>query len=486
MATLGNILNNARQAIISHRVAMQTVSHNIANAETRGYTRQRAELSALQPVAFPWGSVGSGVGIADIVRMRDTLLDDAFRRDSGTRDGFDVRRQLLSEVESILNEPGSTGLASALDEFWNSWSDLANNPGNGSVQSVVRQRGEHVARLLNAHATRVADLAQRARQRLGANVTTVNELARQVAELNRQITSAESGGNQAPDLRDQLDRISDRLASLAGARSVVQANGTMGIYIGTSMIVDATNARVLEVRGLAPVSLGIKGDPDALLGVGGQQQSLVDFVNIDVSAATGRIDAIARGLVNGVNELHAGGWTAAGDALGNANWNPLLGPTGSRVSFFDASFVTAGTIRISSAVGADHRVIAAGDVQNAPGNTSVALALGALRDDVGMAALAARMGASFATLIGFAAGESYADHYTQTVSDVAVAVDHNTSQFAIYDTLTTRADNQRLSVSGVSIDEELTLMLQHQQAFTAASRVVRAADEMAQTLLDMV
>jgi flagellar hook-associated protein 1 FlgK len=486
VASFGSILSIARQAISAHRVAMQTVAHNIANAETEGYSRQRTELSAAHPAHLPYGSIGMGVEISNVVRLREPLLDAAFRRELGSRYGFDIRKNLLGEVEAVLNEPGGTGLASSLDEFWNSWSDLSNNPGNGAAQSVVRQRGVHVAQQLNSFATRIADVADRARSRLMTSVGEINELARQVADLNRQITAAEAGGNDAPDLRDQLDLVSDRLAALVGARPVPQANGTLGVYIGTVMIVDATNARALEVRGTGPVSLGVKGDPDPLLGAGGQIQAIIDFVNVDIPAVQSRLDGIARAIVNGVNEYHTSGWTVAGDALGNSNWDPLLGPTGSRVNFFDPAFTTARSIKVSSEVAADFRVIAAGDVQNAPGNTTVALALGALRDDLGMAALATRMGANFATQVGFAAGESYGDHYTQTVTDIAVSVSDSEHQFAIYDTLTRQADNQRTSVFGVSIDEELTLMLQHQQAFAAASRVVRAADEMAQTILDMV
>jgi flagellar hook-associated protein 1 len=486
VATFGSILSIARQAITAHRVAMTTVSHNIANAETPGYSRQRTDLRAAYPQHLPFGSVGTGVEIANIVRLREPLLDQTYRREVGSRDGFSLRHELMSEVESVLNEPSDTGLASAMDQFWNSWSDLSNNPGNASVQGVVRQRGAHVATMLNSFARRVVEVTDRARSRLVADVGEINQLTKRVAELNRQITAAESAGTEAPDLRDELDRVADQLAGLAGAKPQVQANGTLGVYIGGTMLVDAANARTLEVRGTSPVSFGIKGDPDPLLGAGGELQAIVDFINVDVPAVQARLDGIAKGLVNGVNEYHTSGWTAAGDALGNANWNPLNGPTGSRVNFFDPAFTGAMSMRLSAEVTADARVIAAGDVQNAPGNTAVALALAGLRDDIGMAALATRMGANFATQIGFAPGESYAVHYANTVSVVGVAVDDSADQFTIFDTLTRQADERRISVSGVSLDEELTLMMQHQQAFAAASRIVRAADEMAQTIINMV
>ncbi|MCC6928928.1 MAG: flagellar hook-associated protein FlgK [Gemmatimonadaceae bacterium] len=487
MPGIGSILSIARSALAAHQVAMQTTSQNVANADTEGYSRQRAELSTSYPQKFPFFTVGTGVQVNGIVRMRDQLLDASFRREVASRDGFNVRSELLGEIESITGEPSDTGLANTLDEFWNSWNDLANTPGNATAQSVVRQRGAQVAYTLNTYASRIDDVANRTRDNLTTMVGELNTLTGQVATLNRQIKSMEVTGEEAPDLRDARDRLADQLAQMAGVRTEMQADGTMGIYLGSMMLVDATNARALDVRisGNA-TSVGFVGDPEPAQVVGGKAGQMMAFLNTDIPTVKSELDSLARGLVNGVNELHASGWTAAGDALGNANWVAANGPTGSRVNFFDAAFTTAGEIRLSAEVTANAQVIASGDVQNAPGNNTLALALGALRDDQGMAALQARMGANFATQIGFQTGQSFGDHYNLTITNLGVKSADTTRQFEIYDTLTQQTENRRASVSGVSIDEELTLMLRHQQAYTAASRLVTAADEMAQTILNMV
>ncbi len=485
--SIGSILSIARGAISAHQVALQTVSQNIANAEVEGYSRQRAEMVTSYPIQFPSYTIGTGVTVRGVVRMRDELLDSSYRREVGNRESYSVRQDLLGEVEGLLGEPSETGLANTIDQFWNSWSDLANNPGNATAQSVVRQRGQQVAYTLNTYAQRIDDLTVRTRSHLSGVVDQVNTLTQQVAAINKQLTAAEVTGQQSPDLRDARDRIADQLAQLTGARVEIQSNGTMGVYLGGLMLVDANNARKLEVRATTTsTNIGMVGDPDPVQTVGGQAGQMIQFINNDVPAMKGRLDSFAQGLVNGVNEYHASGWTAAGDALGGANWNPLNGPTGSRVNFFDASFTTAGTIRLSSEVNASALVIASGDVQNAPGNNSLATAIGALRDDAGMAALQTRMGANFATQIGFATGESFTDHYTATVTQLGVDSADAQSQFSVYDALSTQADNRRTSIAGVSIDEELTLMLQHQQAYTAASRLVKVADEMAQSILNMV
>ncbi|MBK8250663.1 MAG: flagellar hook-associated protein FlgK [Gemmatimonadetes bacterium] len=486
MSTFGSILSIARTAISAHQTALQTVSHNLANAETEGYSRQRAELVARWPQAFSFGNVGTGATVSNVIRLRSEHLDNSYRREVGTRDAFLLRYDVLAEAEQVLAEPSDNGLSTTLDQFWNAWSDLSNAPSSPAAQSVVRQRGIQLATSLNSYATRLADLSTRTRSRLGETVAEINVLAGQLGDLNRQITSAEVGGLQAPDLRDARDRIADRLAQIAGARTEIQANGTMAVYIRSTMLVDATNARTLELRGGTTVSLGLKGDPDPLVGVTGPLQAMVDVINVDLPALTARLDGFARGLVNGVNEYHRSGWTTAGDALGGSNWNPVNGPTGSMVDFFDPAWTTAGGIRLSAAVTTSAAVIAAGDAQNAAGNNNVALALSALRDDSGMAALQARLGANFATVIGFATGESYIDHHAQTISGLGVSVADASHQHEVYDALTKQADNRRASVAGVSIDEELTLLMRHQQAYAAATKLVQTADEMAAAILAMV
>lgn len=486
MPNIGSMLNAARSAISSHQVAMQAISQNIANAETPGYSRQRAELVPATPLRFPGYTIGNGVAVTDVVRLRDQFLDVAYRRDAGRSDAFNMRTDLLGEIEALLNEPSETGLASTMDRFWSSWDDLANNPTNPTVQGVVRLRGEQVAYTLNGYSERLDHLTNRTRAHLSSVVTEVNTLSSQVAALNRQITAAEAGGQQSPDLRDTRDRIADQLAKMAGVKVDMQSNGTMSVHFGGMMLVDASHARTLEVRAGTTTTIGFVGDPDPVMGIEGQAGEMMSFLNTDVPALRARLDSFARGLVNAVNEYHASGWTAAGDALGGSNWNTALGPTGSRINFFDASGTSASTIKLSAEVAASISVIAAGDVQNAPGNNGLALALGALRDDVGMAALQTRMGANFATLIGFGTTESFADHYTSTVTGIGVKASDAKSQASVFETLAAQAENRRSSVNGVSLDEELTLMLRHQQAYTAATRLVRVADEMAQSILNMV
>lgn len=488
MSNFGGILSVARNAVTVNQVAMQVTSQNIANAQVEGYSRQRAELNPRVPLLFPYGSLGTGVEVGNITRARDAALDYAFRRDSAGATASSVRADLLSRLESVLNEPSDDGLSATLDAFWNAWGDLANNPTNSSARSVLRQQGDRLASLFHTYSTQLDDMNAGARSQLQQTVLQVNDHLRAVADLNGQITAAESSGNQAPDLRDSRDRILDALSTLGVSRAEIQSDGTVSVYLGNLALVSGHAAKTLEVRGSGNTLLmGVVGDPDPALGATGTMAGLMDFVNTDVASFRSQLDALARGVVNGVNEYHASGWTAAGDALGGANWDPLLPPTGSRVNFFDPAGTNAASIRLSDQVVADINVIAAGDVQNAPGNSSVALALSALRDSTGMAALEARMGAAaFAAQVGYTSGVSYGDAYRTAVSDVGLAAATSQQAAVVHGTLASNAEQRRLNVSGVSLDEELTRMMQFQQAYVAATRVIAAVDEMADALLSMV
>jgi flagellar hook-associated protein 1 FlgK len=487
VSTFGSILSIARTAIAAHQAAVTVVSQNVANAETEGYSRQRAELVPSLPQRLEFGSIGTGVQVQNVVRLRNTLLDASYRREAASAEGFGLRRDVLSQVEAIFGEPSDQALAGALDAFWSSWSDLANSPGSPGAQAVVRQRGIEVAGTLNRFANRLTQLDANTRTQLATSVDEVNRLALQLADLNRQITAAEVGGRQAPDLRDARDRIDDQLAKLTGARLMPQTNGTLAFVIGGSSIVDGAHARPLEVRAGPPSSLGIVGATDSLRQVDGTVGAALTLLSTDIPNVRATLDTLARGLVNGVNYMHRSGWTAAGDALGGANWDPLVPPTGSRVDFFDPAQTTAGTIAVSAQVAANAGVIASGSTQNAPGDNTLALAIGALRDGAGIAALQTAMGAvAFASQVGLAGGTTFNDSFRDTVTTVGMEVRAAENSAEAFGTLASQAEIRRSSVSGVSVDEELTLLIRHQQAYQAASRLVRTADELAQSLLDMV
>lgn len=467
MPHIGSILSTARSALSAHQMAVQVTAQNIANAEVEGYSRQRLTMEAGIASRTQWGALGTGVVVRDVGRVRDALLDDGFRREAASAAEFGFRRDLLQQVEGIFGEPTERGLSSAMDAFWSSWSDLASHPANPTARGVVQQRGANVAFVLNNYARQLEDLRENTADRLRASLGELNDLTSQVAALNKQIQVSEVGGATASDLRDARDRLVDRISALAPTRTIERADGSVAVYVGTVTAVDGDSSKTFALAG-PPYAVHEGGSvvPQS----GGALGAMLEALNVDIPQTAARLDELARGMVEKVNEIHMRGWSEKGDLAGSADWsNPDPSLQGSRIAFFDPATTGARDIALSTWVAADKDYIAVGRTQDGPGDNSLALEMAGLR-----------------TAAGVVGGLSLGDHYRSTVSGVALKAGSAEGSATVHETLVQQADRRRKSVSGVSTDEELTLLIRHQQAYAAAAKLVSAADEMAQAVLNMV
>ena len=472
----------ARSALITQQRVLDTVSQNIANAETPGYSRQEDIVTATNPIQMPWGMMGTGVSATSIVRKRDLLLDDQFRNASGDAGKSDLRRDALTNVQNIFGEPSDSGMSNALDQFWNSWSDLASNPGGNSERAVVQQRGDQIAHLFNNFSSGLSDQRNANLNKLSTTVDEINGLANNVAKLNGQIKASEVSGSQAADLRDQRDTLIDQLASKTGGRVIVQNDGTSSVIVGNSTLVDGVTARQLKLSLIPitpppatpspdiPVRISLGDSPDALKPLGGQLASMVDVLNNDIPQLRGRLDALASQFVSTVNTAHSQGFvftnnTIPGTAAGN---------------FFDAGTlaapVTAVSIKLDAGVANDINKIAASKDPNAPLDNQMATQLAGLRTNNTTVSYTSTTGLETGSFLGF---------FRSTVTRLGLAVSNATDDATVADTLVKQADNRRLSVSGVNTDEELIKMVRVQQAYVAATKLIKTADEMMQTILAM-
>ncbi len=474
----------ARGALMSHQAVLQAISQNIANAETPGYSRQEAVLVANTPVRMSYGNVGTGVHIETVIRKRDILLDETYRTAAGEAGSSTMRRDLLGQVEGIFGEPTDAGMTSALDQFFGAWSDLASNPTSGSSRAVVQQRGRQVAQLFNDYDQGLTQQRSSAINRLQDTVTQINGYANQVADLNNRILSSETNGDTANDLRDQRDLALDGLAKIAGTRVINQANGTVSVLIGNSTLVDGASARPLSLQfetpnpmpavppADIPVRIRLGDSPDRLAPLAGQLDTLVDVVNNEIPGLRGRLDAMATSLVTNVNAVHTTGYTFSGNAI----------PGTAAGNFFDAGTVlapvSASTIKLDALVAGNAGKIAASGNPNAPADNTTGLALSALRLNENLV--------SYTTPNGSVETGGYLGFFRSTVTSLGVSVMGATDDATMYQTLTDTADTRRQSVSGVSTDEELVQMLRVQQSYAAATKMIKAADEMLQTLLSLV
>jgi len=453
--SLASLLSIARSALLAQQRAMAVTAHNVANAQTAGYSRQRLELTAADPLRTALGTLGRGVTEAGIQRVRDSFFDARYRTESGLLGDSSAMRDYLGQIEGAMNEPSDSGLAAALDGLFNAFADLASNPSSPTSRTLLQQAGRRFVQQLHRLDAAVHEVADAALAKLRAQVDVVNGLASKIAEFNAQILASGGPSGSAPDLQDQRDLLVDQLSGLVGVRVVERADGTIAVTAGDTLLVDGVGVQALVVQGLPGGGFGLAAaagsavDPKA-----GSLKALCDLLNDKLPGIESRLDALAQAFVSTVNGIHRTGYT-------------LSGATGT--DFFDPAGVTAQTIALAPAVEASGDAIAAGGTA-APGDGAIALQLAQLT------------GASVAAL----GGRSFRDFYVDLAGSVGTDVFDASQNADVHQSLVDQADTMRSSVSGVSVDEEMVALISQQQAYSAAARIVKVADEMLQDILGMI
>lgn len=459
MTSLQNVLSIAATALRTQQQALSVTAHNIANATTEGYSRQRAILTTNPSLQTPDGNFGMGVGVGDVQQVRDAFLDRIYNREASFASGFEARAGMLGRIEAVMGEPSEEGLAASLDAFYSAWSELGSNPVSTTIRSVVRQSAITLTGKLQELSASLDSIRQEVEDRVQASVDKANALATQIADINRQIVSSEGAGATAGDLRDIRNRAVGELAQLLPIQVWDQENGGINVTTSGISLLDGTTYVVLEARQVGGTwGIGVVGGSGLLPDQGGALGGYVDFLNIDLPASQQSLDDLAAALVAAVNTAHATGT------------NPL-GVTG--VSFFDPAGTTAFSIALSADILADVKAIAAGTPDGTgsyrAGENDIALLIGGQRDtDVP------------------ALGDTIPGHFQGLVSGIGQVLLSIMDSAQVHRTLADQADIQRMSYSGVAIDEELVRLIQFQTAYQAAAHMITAADEMMQSLLAAV
>ena len=226
-------LETGKRALSVGQASINTTGHNIANANTKGYSRQQVNQST-SPSLDVWtnstnpGQLGSGVSIDSINRVRDRFLDNQHRDQSSTLGEAEAKEAAFDRLESIINEPSDAGLNAAMDQLWTAWQDLSNNPDSASAQAVVKERAQAFVETAQAMDSSLANMKVDLGQQKAAAVSEANDYLAQIASLNDSIVR---GGSQSNDLLDQRDMLVEKLSALAPIKVDAQSNGSYTISL---------------------------------------------------------------------------------------------------------------------------------------------------------------------------------------------------------------------------------------------------------------
>lgn len=245
-------LNTAVSGMLSNQKSLEVTGHNVANLSTKGYTRQQAILETAQTrfIANSW--VEMGASVQEIRQIRNTFLDNIYRRELNALGYWETRANAVKDLEAILGEPMLEGLQSTLNEFWNAWQELAKSPDSLTVRALVRQRGETLVYHLNHMGAQINKLQDDINNEIVKRVEEVNIITKEIAKLNVTIASAETAGNKANDYYDIRNELVDQLSKLVHAEIREHPDGQMDVIVGGYYLVSkAIQTNIVTSRNAA-------------------------------------------------------------------------------------------------------------------------------------------------------------------------------------------------------------------------------------------
>ena len=447
MPSLINAIISAQSALLAQQANITVASHNLANADSEGYSRQSAVLAPLAGTSEGGNFYGLGVDVQTVTRSRDEFLDRSYRSESGESSRAMLLDDTWAQVNEAFGDPADGALVSALANFWSSWQDLANDPESAATRVSVQTAGQSLAREFSRLSERLKQLCDNTTDTERTAAGEINRLARQIADLNAHIVR-ETSQNRAPnDLLDERDRLLDKLAEWGNISVEYKQNGSLLLHFGDSVLVE--DDRVLPVRfDESSGTIRWQNAAREITITSGKAGGAQQFRNAAADLLS-RLDEIAVAIAREVNSIHRSG-------------TGLDGSSGA--DFFAANITGAGDFGLDPAIAANAQRIAASGAQGA-GDGLIARAIGQLnlQQLIGNRTI----GEAFSDLIGIAGANGSTATSDRTRAEAGLQ----------------QAANWRSSVSGVSVDEETVALMKHQQAYAAAAKVYATVNAMMDALL---
>lgn len=446
-------VETALRGLLAQQRAIDVTGHNIANATTEGYTRQRVTSSASAALTIQTAAgraqLGSGVDVTGIERIRDRFADVQFRAQSTKLGEAQSRAALLGQAELAFAEPGTTGLSASLNKLWSSFSDVANAPTSSSARQVLLDAAKTTATTFAALDGQLATVQAQAAEELAAQTAAggpIDLAARELAELNAAIGAATTRGDAPNDLLDRRDLLLDKLSTFAQVRVEPALDGggeplpgQIDVSLGSdpTPIVSGSSAR--EPWALAFVA----GDPGS-----GSLAALASVASDSgpVAAYRQTIATVAAEVATSINAIHQ---AAGGPAIFTS---PAMGPP--------VAGVPRPPLSVAAAVDPVQGGALSAFVVGSTGTNDVATALAGLR--------------------GGAADQRYTALVGQVGSEVARAIAAEKTASS----LTAAVQDRRDAVAGVAVDEEMANLVRFQRGYQAAARVLSTMDEMLDQLIN--
>jgi flagellar hook-associated protein 1 FlgK len=442
-------LNIAVTGIDASQAAMDTIAENLSNANTPGYVDETADLIANPGEDFL--GVGTGVSVSRISQANDALLAANAQQTSGALAQTTALQQALQQAQSAFPEPSSSGLSATLASFWQDWDNIASNPSSSAPRAAVVDDAQTIVTSLQQASQQLSTTSANATSQLQSLVGTTNTLLSQVAGLNSQITEAEGSGSSPNSLIDQRNQLMDQLSTDIGATSTNLPNGTIQVNVGGVALVQGNWSDTIQLSTNGSTQQLVAQTSGATLAAtSGTGAGLLAAVNQYIPGYQSQLNEVANSLATTVNTQLEAGFTATGSP---------------GVALFTGS--GAAGLSVNPAVVANNQLIAAASTSTLPD---------ASNDGSNAQAVANLWNSPTGPDAGY---QSLVQNVGDQLSSINNQVQSQTS-------VSTAAQENLQAVTGVNTNDQMTALLNFQNTYQAAAKVISTVDNAVQSLLSAV
>ncbi len=455
MSSLFDSLQVALKTMGNLQTGISVVNDNVANVNTPGYTRKRVIFEESPPVITPEGAIGTGADVLRIEAARSEFLDRRILSEQQIQGNLAGQQFALEQIESVLYNEGQPGISDQLTKFFNSMSELASDSSSLSRRQVVLGEGAKLADSIRSAYNTLSSLREANRTEAKNSVDKINLLLGQIADLNVELEPLVSLGMDGGSLQDQRQELMGQLADQLDFVSYQDDSGAMTITTsgGTPLVVGGESNRLVLEESNDGIRIKVDGaDVTADLNNG----RLAAYEKIDaetIPSYLAGLNQFAEALADEVNSIHASG---AG----------LDGVSG-RDFFTYSATDPVGSLQVALT---DPAAVAAAAVGAGAGDGTVAQQMADLRDQS-------------VTSLG---GNSLADFYSNMVFQSGLDARYVQDSLANQQKVLTQLQNQRDSVSGVSLDEEAVNLILLQRSYQASSRFIQVVNSLLQETMNLI
>lgn len=317
-----------KRSVVSHQVGLSTVGHNMSNANADGYSRQRVEFTAFDPIYRPQlnraetaGQIGQGVSVERIERIRDEILEGRIVDQADTEGYWQARDKYVRMLEQVYNEPNDSSVRTLMDRFWNSWQELSNFPDQMAPRQEVLSNGEALIGGIQQRYQSLTRIREMVEDDLQATVQRVNKLVNDIASVNKEIVQSEAAGDNPNDLLDRRDQLVNDLSSLINITVDRRDPDEFSVHTNGYHMVQGTVARTFDLQpdpqneGYNQVVWQHSGESVEV--GGGKLASLVELRDQDIRREIQNLDNMTINFVDLVNEIHRAGGGLNGETGNN-------------------------------------------------------------------------------------------------------------------------------------------------------------------------